>query len=72
MAVRWPQYMLCRGTIGMADFCWECTEEHFGQKYASKNDFANLISKEEFEKDVVAHVLCEGCGFIEVNHLGKR
>ena len=42
----------------MADFCWECTEELFGQQYAPVNDFRNLISKEEYEQDHVMRVLC--------------
>ena len=56
----------------MADFCWECTEELFGQQYARLNDFRNLISKEEYERDYVMRVLCEGCGWIIVDHNGRR
>ncbi len=56
----------------MADFCLECTEELFGQQYARVNDFRNLISKEEYERDYVMRVLCEGCGWIIVDHNGRR
>ena len=57
----------------MADFCYDCTEELFGQKYAINNDMSGLVSKEEYEQyGITVKVLCEGCGFIEVDHRGKR
>ena len=57
----------------MADFCYDCTEELFGQQYAPKNDMADLVSREEYEKHgITAKVLCEGCAIIEVDHRGKR
>ena len=60
-------------SILMADFCYECTAELFGSNYAKKNDFANLVSLEEHvQHGLVAHVLCESCGEIEVDHLGRR
>ena len=56
----------------MADFCYDCTEELFGQQYAPKNDMSGLVSREEYEQHgITAKVLCEGCGFIEVDHRGK-
>ena len=51
----------------MADFCFSCTFELFGEEYADKNDFVGLCKEDE-----VATVLCEGCGLIEVNHDGFR
>tara|TARA_R100000005_G_C4851467_1_gene117602 strand:- start:321 stop:506 length:186 start_codon:yes stop_codon:yes gene_type:complete len=57
----------------VADFCYDCTEELFGQHYAPKNDMRNIVSQKEYqEHGITANVLCEGCGFIEVDHLGRR
>ena len=59
--------------ISVADFCYECTEELFGQSYSPRNDMSGLVSREEYEQHgMTAKVLCEGCGFIEVDHRGKR
>ena len=51
----------------MADFCWSCTAELFGEEYAEKNDFTGLC-----EEDESMFVFCEGCGTIEVNLDGFR
>ena len=57
----------------MADFCYDCTEELFGQQYAKNNDMAGIVSREEHEQHgMTAKVLCEGCGLIEVDHRGRR
>ena len=57
----------------MADFCYDCTEELFDQKHAPNNDMAGIVSREEYEQHgITAKVLCEGCGFIEVDHRGRR
>tara|TARA_Y100000361_G_scaffold66395_1_gene58355 strand:+ start:1280 stop:1465 length:186 start_codon:yes stop_codon:yes gene_type:complete len=57
----------------MADFCYDCTEELFGQKYAMNNDMSGLVSAEEYQQHgITAKVLCEGCGIIEVDHRGRR
>ena len=48
----------------MADFCYQCTEEFFGDA-PDKNDMAGLCKDDE-----VAHVLCEDCGYIWVDHEG--
>lgn len=59
--------------IFVADFCYECTEELFGQQYAKNNDMAGIVSREEYEQHgMTAKVLCEDCGVIEVDHRGKR
>ena len=51
----------------MADFCFICTHELFGEEYADNNDLSGLC-----EDDESVIVLCEGCGFIEVNSDGFR
>ena len=59
--------------ISVADFCYDCTEELFGQQYAKDNDMTSIVSREEYEQHgITAKVLCEGCGFIEVDHRGRR
>jgi len=51
----------------MADFCWSCTAELFGEELASENDMKGLCKEDES-----TFVLCEGCGAIEVNSDGFR
>lgn len=52
----------------MADFCHQCTFELFGEGYAPFNDFADLsIADDEMQR-----VLCEGCGYIQVDNKGRR
>ena len=48
----------------MADFCKECSTQMFGE------DMGDLAGLCEPEYKVV--VICEGCGFITVDHLGVR
>lgn len=48
----------------MADFCKQCAEETFGA------DFGDL--SEACGDGQVAQVLCEGCGWIYVDHTGRR
>lgn len=48
----------------MADFCQECSDEMFGEDF---KDLAALCADGE-----TVEVLCEGCGFITVDWLGKR
>lgn len=54
----------------MAEFCTECAKELFGEEIES--DFKGILPKEEFEKGQILSVLCEGCGYIYVNHLGDK
>jgi hypothetical protein len=54
----------------MAEFCTECAKELFGKDIDS--DFKGILPKEEFKKGQILSVLCEGCGYIYVNHLGER
>lgn len=49
----------------MADFCKECSDEMFGPDVP--NDFEGLCEPGE-----MVSVLCEGCGYIWVDHTGKR
>ena len=54
----------------MAGYCRGCSKELFGEDY---NDFAGLITPEQFADGVKAEVLCEGCGhWIYVDHEGKK
>lgn len=53
----------------MADFCKECSEEIFCE---DMGDLAGLTTEEMTLNEEYAHVLCEGCGDILVDHTGKR
>ncbi len=55
----------------MADFCKQCTEELFGEESAYDNDLRDIVSLEDSLVGVSAIVLCEGCGPIQVNHVGE-
>jgi hypothetical protein len=52
----------------MADFCRQCSEQHFGQDF---KELANLMSEEDAAKGFAASALCEGCGAIQVNQNGE-
>ena len=52
----------------MADFCLECAKELFG----GKSDFDGIISENQSREGFMQPVLCEGCGYICVDHLGKK
>jgi|TARA_R110002020_G_scaffold454218_1_gene669515 hypothetical protein len=51
----------------MANFCYQCTAEMFGEENAIKNDFAGSVRKKERY-----FCLCEGCGWITVDGDGMR
>jgi hypothetical protein len=51
----------------MADFCRQCSLETFGK---DSQELANLSMPEDTAKNMYPVVLCEGCGSIQVNHLG--
>ena len=53
----------------MSDFCKECSEEHLGHDFC---DLAFIVSEEQYLRGKAARVLCEGCGWIVVDHNGKR
>lgn len=52
----------------MADFCKQCSEKNFGEDY---KDMAGLCTEEDTKKGLSVPVLCEGCGYTYVNHLGE-
>lgn len=52
----------------MADFCKQCSIATFGKDF---EDMARLCTKGDNEKNEYSEVLCEGCGFIQVNYLGE-
>lgn len=54
----------------MADYCKQCSIELFDEDF---RELAGLVTKEQFESPdkLVAFVICEGCGFITVNHEGE-
>lgn len=52
----------------MADFCRYCSGSLFGKDF---KDLAGLITPEETQNGVVAAVICEGCGFVTVDHEGN-
>lgn len=53
----------------MADFCVGCSCVIFRE---AGDDLAGLITKEECEKGYRMPALCEGCGMICVDHLGRK
>jgi len=53
----------------MAEFCNQCTEYRLGAGCAG--DFQNLSTSEDTKAGLFAVVLCEGCGAIQVDHLGN-
>lgn len=53
----------------MSDFCKACAEELFGPETPS--DFRAIFPKNAYDGGKVIYVLCEGCGFINVNFEGE-
>jgi hypothetical protein len=53
----------------MADFCKECNKEMFD---INTSDFAGITALKQTKKGLYAEVLCESCGFIHVDHEGKK
>lgn len=52
----------------MSDFCKQCSLELFGQDF---RDLANLLTEEQEHQGLLANVICERCGFIQVNSAGQ-
>lgn len=52
----------------MADYCKQCSSSIFGKDY---EDLSQLMTKEEAEQGLMVSVICEGCGFIQVNQSGE-
>lgn len=53
----------------MALYCQDCSLSLFGQDFG---DFAGETTPAESLEKIYSAVCCEGCGFIEVNHEGRR
>lgn len=51
----------------MADFCKQCSIDHFGHDC---EDLSGLSTEEDTEEGRYAVVLCEGCGPTQVDHTG--
>ncbi len=51
----------------MADFCRDCSIEHFGKDF---KELANLSTPEDTAAERYVQTICEGCGFVWVNHEG--
>tara|TARA_R110002020_G_scaffold32681_2_gene100241 strand:- start:3242 stop:3448 length:207 start_codon:yes stop_codon:yes gene_type:complete len=54
----------------MAEFCLECHLELFGNEIEC--GLSGLISEEYVKDGYALPVLCESCGFIYVDHNGKK
>lgn len=52
----------------MADFCKQCSIDIFGEDF---HDLANLSTPENTKDDLYPMVICEGCGYIQVDHNGN-
>lgn len=52
----------------MADFCKQCSIDVFGEDFG---DMAGISKPEDTAKGFYAGVLCEDCGYIQVDHLGN-
>lgn len=53
----------------MAEFCLQCSEELKAPEGYS--DFEGMSSEKDTKQGFLNNVLCEGCGFIQVDHNGK-
>ena len=51
----------------MADFCKQCSIEMWGK---DTEDFKGIQTAEHTSHGIFTHVICEGCGHTQVNHLG--
>ena len=54
----------------MAEWCLDCHDQLFGHDLEC--GLAGLISEKKVKEGYVINVLCEGCGFISVDHTGKK
>lgn len=53
----------------MADFCRQCSMDHFFGN--DTRDLAGITTKEDMEQGLYALVICEGCGFVQVDPDGN-
>ena len=54
----------------MSDFCYQCSRDLFPPQYWGK-DLAGLTTVEDLAAGYAANVLCEECGLIQVDELGR-
>lgn len=52
----------------MADYCKQCSMDIFGEDF---KELAGISSEENTKNGLFASVICEGCGFIQVDHEGN-
>ena len=52
----------------MADFCSQCSKELFGEDF---KELAGITTEEDWEKGLACVVICEGCGYIQVDPKGN-
>lgn len=52
----------------MSAYCKQCSVEIFGEDF---KELAGIASEEDDRNDMVATVLCEGCGPTRVNSKGE-
>ena len=52
----------------MADFCKQCSIELFGEDYGN---FKGLTLEKDWKDNKACIVLCEGCGYIQVDPEGN-
>ena len=52
----------------MAEFCRQCSMEMFGTDFG---DFFDMSTEEDTKEGTFPLVVCEGCGVVQVNHLGE-
>lgn len=52
----------------MAEFCRQCTKILFDE---DTSDFEDISLEEDTKKNLYYVVVCEGCGVIQVDHLGN-
>lgn len=52
----------------MSDFCKQCSKDVFGEDFG---DMAKISTPEDTAKGLYASVLCEDCGYIQVDHEGN-
>ena len=51
----------------MSNFCKDCSEYYFGEDF---HDLAGISTPDDTAKGLYASVVCEGCGFTQVDHEG--
>ena len=54
--------------FSVADFCKKCSIDMFGEDF---RELAGISTKEDTDNGLFASAICEGCGFIQVNHDGE-